>query len=1634
MKKAPSPGAWKSTPAFSRFFALMLASQACTVAFNLQAQSIWNASTGLWSSDGNWQPNSVPISSSVTSLSFGGGTGYTTTNDVGTFTLSQLAFTNSAGTIVLDSQPTTHALQVVNSANAMLPKISLEGTGSATVAAPINWDANARVLNAGSGTLLFNGAQNYANGTKQTFINSGTGVLTLADGLTYASTGSNTGLVLNVINQNSAANSFNIGDLGSLNNLTLRVGGAGTVRFAGSAGDLFSGSGNLQVLSGATFDLNGNGEGMGAIWGEGTIRLSGAAGVTMAAVGQYLFSGKLTGNGSVTVGATSHTLELSGSTSDYTGVTSVTAGRLIISANAPSGSTGALGSTTSEILVGGTSGSSPASLLIGTANVTVARNVRLQSGNTGTVTLGALNSSGVSTFSGNVTMGTNSAAAKGLTIFSTSGGTLALDGNLLRATAATGTTDALTLNGGGEVVLRGSNTFTGSTTVNGGILRLDHSANNNAKISSASLLLRGGSLSISGNTVAPTNVTVSDLVLGTSGSSSGGGGQILTTSGLDQNTTLTLNAITRYSGATMDFSTVNSGSGIASITTTTPNTSTGILGAYASANLNGWATNDGTGSITPLPAGSYGTAFAAAAHTSLSTNTALPSGGATTHTLRFTSATALTFNATPGTLTLESGGILVAPGTGNVTIGATTRRGALSTPDELIVHQNSTSGTLTLHSPISSTGLTKAGNGTLALTGTSTYTGNTVINGGTISITSSANLGAATADVVINGGTLALPSGTAGTLNAANRVITIGPAGGTLHFTANQSFEGTGLAGTGNLTLTGPGALIFGSTASTYNGHIFINNGQIRMNSPQLNSVASITVASGASYNIDDDATDTFSLSAAGRLVLNGNGLGGNGALRLTDQTPTIPRNNPVTVFNRDVLLQTDSRIQVDNGTAGGNASRLTLTGNVTGDGGISKTGNGMLILTARDNDYRGTTQVQAGTLALNLGNDRLPTSTTITLGSGASSGTLQLNGYSQSIAGLETSGTGTANTVIGGSGTTNSLLTLNLASGTQTYQGRLGGSGLLDNHANNNLGFEKAGAGSLTLGNANTYSGGTTVGAGTLVLGHAQALGGGGAAFSSGTGGTLVSTGTTLDLNGQSTIHEIITLNGTGVAGAGALVNNGNSHAILGGGVASLSVSSHNSIGWSAGATIALDAPASGTAATATAMLGLTIDSYTLTSGGSGYGLVPTISISGGMGASAYALVGVTNASFTVAAAVPGTTTSYSVAPSVILQNGATGEAVLDANGYVIGINVLTSGSNFVTTPTATFSGGTASFTGATPTATGNNSNYTITGITLVNAGTGFTTTPTFTITGGTGSGAAVTGNDGAFALNGFVMTDHGSGYNNAPVVNVTGGSATVTANVAGITLASDSSLGGSGDLTIHSVISGPHSLSKVGGGTTVLAASNTYTGTTLISEGNLQVGLSDTGTTGLGNVTLSGSSAVLSGSGNIIAPITSIILGTLKPGDQGGAAIGGLHSQSMMFAPTSLATMAELQLTGSTGSSNLAFDTLHIAGDLSLNGFSRILVDGTGYTPTAGDSFALIDWSGLLDAGAFSTGSNFRTGANADLNEGLLDLPDISGFGFWDVAFGSGSLRLTVVVPEPGRAMLLMLGFMPLLMRRRR
>lgn len=1640
--------------------ALVAVVVALVLASHAQAQSTWNATTGNWSESAKWSPASVPVSGSTTSLIFGGSTNYTTTNNGGLFMLNKLQFTNTANTINL-AGGSTRPLDFVRSASDYtLPTLTATGAGSATLSTPVIWDADTTVTNSGSGTLQFTSTQTYLKGTRQTFTNLGTGTLTLADGITYANSATGTGgLVLNFVNNNTAAGTFNIGDLGGLDLnigslggqdiVTFNIGGTGTVRYNGSsAGDLFAGTMLLNVQAGATFDFNGNAETMGSISGAGTVVLSAGVGIAPTVGGYHVFSGKLTGNagggtGAFSVTAASESLILSGSTSDYTAPTVVTAGRLIVSANAPSGAVGALGNATSDVLVGSASASNSsatARLLIGEAGVTIGRNVRIQSVGTGLTMVGGLNTSGTATYSGSVILGTDSAAAKGAYLSAAKGGTVEFTGSIVRAASATGTTDIVTIGGAGTVAFRGSNTYTGGTVVNGGTLLLDHSSNNSSKVSSSAALdLSGGSLSVLGNNAASTTVTLGGLNVG---SSTGplGGGQITVTSGQNQNTTLALGAITKNAGGTVNFVLANTGTGVANITTSSSNNGSGILGGYATFGLNDWATKNGAGNIVALA--SYGgTTFATNTNTSLSSSLALPAGNSTTGSLRLTGAAAVTFNANGNTLTLESGGILVTSTAGATSIGAAGTRGTLSSSTgEVIIHQQSAS-TLTINSFISGTTLTKTGDGALVLTANNTYTGNTVINGGSVSVTLAANLGAVTADVTINGGTLILPSGTLGTINVANRVITIGAQGATFNFTANQTMEGSGIAGTGTLTLAGSGTLSIGTSGSSFSGDIVINNGTLKMASQQFNSVGSITVNSGGTYEVNDNAIDTFGAGPGGRMFINGNGFGNNGAIRLTDQTTGTAFVDPTTTILNEVVLQTTSRISVENGTAVNSSSLLILGGVVSGSGGIVKAGNGTLAISGHDNTFTGGVSVEAGTLSM-LGNDRVLATSTVNLGTGSSSGIMQLNGYSQTLANLTSSGTGTGNTVIGGSATSTSVLTLNIA-GIQSYGGTVGvgGSGVANTHANNNIGLSKQGSGSLTLEKASTYDGITNVEQGTLVLGDASALGNRGASLAAGNAGTLVQSGATLDLNGQSHVQEVITLNGSGVDGAGALVNNNSSVAAsIGNGVSSLSFSGTSASGWTLATAASIDG-SSGTNAALTTSIGIGSGTFTVTNGGGGYGLTPVVTLSGGGGTGAVitASLGVTAASF---GAVTSGTTTYSVAPTVIITNGSGGEttgatavAVLNGSGLVIGITITNAGSGFTDTPVVSFTGGTMIFDGTDPKVTGNANNYTVVGFNILNPGTGFTSVPSVTIAAGTSGTATATGNDN-FALNGITLTANGTEYATVPTVSLTGGSGTATANVTTVNLATDSSIGGSGDLRIDAAVTGSGALTKVGAGTTTLTGTNTYTGSTTVSEGTLQVGLSGYGQTGSGAVTVNGSSAVLAGTGNIQGS-TSIILGTLRPGDNAGASTGTLNMHSLSFVPVASTTVAELQITGSAAGSGIAADFVSVTGNLTLNNFSNIVINGTGYTAAVGDSFTLLDWSGVITLNGFSTGANLRTGANADGNEGNLDLPDITGLGLWQIGslLDAGELTFTIVaVPEPTRGVLVLCGMLGMLMRRRR
>jgi len=93
--------------------------------------------------------------------------------------------------------------------------------------------------------------------------------------------------------------------------------------------------------------------------------------------------------------------------------------------------------------------------------------------------------------------------------------------------------------------------------------------------------------------------------------------------------------------------------------------------------------------------------------------------------------------------------------------------------------------------------------------------------------------------------------------------------------------------------------------------------------------------------------------------------------------------------------------------------------------------------------------------------------------------------------------------------------------------------SGIITNSSGNKrLNLTKTGNGILTLSGINTYSGTTTISAGILKLGSTSALG-------TTSRGTTISSGAVLDLNGFTlSTAETLTVNGTGISGAGAVIN----------------------------------------------------------------------------------------------------------------------------------------------------------------------------------------------------------------------------------------------------------------------------------------------------------------------------------------------------------------------------------------------------------------------------------------------------------------------------------------------------------------
>lgn len=258
--------------------------------------------------------------------------------------------------------------------------------------------------------------------------------------------------------------------------------------------------------------------------------------------------------------------------------------------------------------------------------------------------------------------------------------------------------------------------------------------------------------------------------------------------------------------------------------------------------------------------------------------------------------------------------------------------------------------------------------------------------------------------------------------------------------------------------------------------------------------------------------------------------------------------------------------------------------------------------------------------------------------------------------------------------------------------------------------------------------------------------------------------------------------------------------------------------------------------------------------------------------------------------------------------------------------------------------------------------------------------------------------------------------------------------------------------DARLTGVLSGTGTLAKTGAGTLELTGANTYSGGTLLREGRLLISNDGTSSaTGTGYVWTT-ENTVLGGSGTIAPTGTSEITigGSVAPGTPGtndgaGKLVFTPVTQNATFTATSTADF-QLRTNGAHGLSVLfnPDGTLgSVSGASSDGGNDRLVFNGgsttskldftalaagnfnitlvPGYTPQAGDVFDLLDWSNLNGAG--------HSSAIAGLSLSQLDLPSLAGFDpllTWDTSFwtSQGVLAIYSGVPEPSRAMLLLIG----------
>jgi autotransporter-associated beta strand protein len=401
------------------------------------------------------------------------------------------------------------------------------------------------------------------------------------------------------------------------------------------------------------------------------------------------------------------------------------------------------------------------------------------------------------------------------------------------ASVITGTGGITKLNTN-TLVLNGTNTYTGATTVNAGTLRAGAAAGGQAfgnlsaltmaNTAGATLDLNGfdqtiGSLAGGGTTGGNVTIGVNNLTLGGDNSSTLFGGAFTGTGNLTKvgNGTFTVTSqIPSLVTITISAGTLQIGNGGTTGQTTSP--STVINNATyvwdRSANITHGDTSVISGTGVLVKRGSF--TFTMNSTNSYSGGTVIDAG-----TIALNNALAL--GSTSGTLTVNTGGTLnlnnFSIAVGNLTGTGGTITSSVGGSRTLTIGTGDTGGGVfngVIADGAGTTSLTKVGTGTITLTGVNTYSGSTTVNAGTLRLEGLGSINSSFPIIVAPGATLVKNSSTPldvapvlngtgpnsrsflrgnGRINAAMttdsiyNVISPGDSPGTLSYGEDQSWE-----------------------------------------------------------------------------------------------------------------------------------------------------------------------------------------------------------------------------------------------------------------------------------------------------------------------------------------------------------------------------------------------------------------------------------------------------------------------------------------------------------------------------------------------------------------------------------------------------------------------------------------------------------------------------------------------------------------------------------------------------------------------------------------------------------------------------------------------------------------------------